>query len=107
MTGIPGNGLSLSEASSVVEIGCLLMASGLAGAVGQGETEEGAVFVAIMHPESGEPMFRIGKESGRYVVRGRRGNRLADGRTLRAVSQRAIAANDQNVATLKLVTPLH
>jgi hypothetical protein len=39
-----------------------------------------------MHPDSGEPMFRIGKESGRYVLRGRRGDRLADGRTLGALS---------------------
>ena len=39
-----------------------------------------------MHPDSGEPMFRICKESGRYVLRGRRGDRLADGRTLGALS---------------------
>ena len=62
------------------------MANGLAGAVGQGTTEEGAVFVAIMHPDNGEPMFRIGKECGRYVVRGRCGNRLADGRNLSDIS---------------------
>jgi len=86
MSIVPTNGLSISEASSVVEIGCLLMANGLAGAVGQGTTEEGAVFVAIMHPDSGEPMFQIGKECGRYVVRGRRGNRLADGRNLSDIS---------------------
>ena len=86
MTVLQTDGLSSSEASSVVEIGCLMMASGLAGAVGKGQTEEGAVFVAIMHPDSGEPMFRIGKESGRYVLRGRRGDRLADGRTLGALS---------------------
>ncbi len=60
MTVLQTDGLSSSEASSVVEIGCLMMASGLAGAVGKGQTEEGAVFVAIMHPDSGEPMFRIG-----------------------------------------------
>ncbi len=83
---IPADGLSRSEASSVVEIGCRLMANGLAGAVGEGITEEGAVFVAIMHPESGEAMFRIGKECGRYVVRGRCGSRLADGRSLSDLS---------------------
>ena len=88
MTVLQTDGLSSSEASSVVEIGCLMMANGLAGAVGQGQTEEGAVFVAIMHPDSGEPMVRIGKESGRYVLRGRRGDRLADGRTLGALSAR-------------------
>lgn len=86
------NGLSRSEASSVVEIGCLLMANGLAGAVGQGTTDAGDVFVSIMHPDSGEPMFRIGKESGRYVVRGRTGDRLADGRSLSDISRPVQAA---------------
>lgn len=62
------------------------MANGLAGAVGQGTTEEGAVFVAIMHPESGEPMFSVGKEAGRYVVRGGDGGRLADGCSLAALA---------------------
>lgn len=107
MTCIPGNGLSRSEASSVVEIGCLLMARGLAGAVGQGETEEGALFVAIMHPDSGEPMFRIGKESGRYVLRGQRGDRLADGRTLGDLAPRSLAANDAGTPILALVPTAH
>ena len=31
-------------------------------------------------------MFRIGKESGRYVLRGRRGSRLSEGCTLGALS---------------------
>jgi len=44
------------------------------------------VFVAIIHPDSGEPMFRIGKESGRYVLRGRRGSRLSEGCTFGALS---------------------
>lgn len=80
------DGLSRSEANSVVAAGCRLMANGLAGAVGQGTTEDGAVFVSIMHPESGEPMFSIGKESGRYVVRGYDGGRIADGYSLAALS---------------------
>ncbi len=98
------DGLSSSEASSVVEIGCLLMASGLAGAVGQGTTEEGAVFVAIMHPDNGEPMFRIGKECGRFVVRGRGGNRLADGRTLSDISAPVTSANKSRKPFLRLVS---
>lgn len=92
MSVLTANGLSRSEASSVVEIGCLLMANGLAGAVGQGTTDDGDVFVAIMHPDSGEPMFRIGKEYGRYVVRGRRGDRLADGTSLRQLARTQAAA---------------
>tara|TARA_Y100000588_G_scaffold380427_1_gene464294 strand:+ start:172 stop:483 length:312 start_codon:yes stop_codon:yes gene_type:complete len=103
MTVLQTDGLSSSEASSVVEIGCLMMASGLAGAVGQGQTEDGAVFVAIMHPDSGEPMFRIGKERGRYVLRGRRGDRLADGSTLGALS----AGRAAGKPTLRLVGSMH
>ena len=103
MTVLQTDGLSSSEASSVVEIGCLMMASGLAGAVGQGQTEEGAVFVAIMHPDSGEPMFCNGKERGRCVLRGRRGDRLADGSTLGALSARRGAGKP----ALRLVAPTH
>ena len=76
------NGLSNSEAESVVAVGCMLMASGLAGAVGRGRADDGTYFVEIMAPESSTPMFRIGKERGRYFVRGRDGGRLADGRSL-------------------------
>lgn len=94
MSIVPTNDLSISEASSVAKIGCLLMANGLAGADGQGTTEEGAVFIAIMHPDNGESMFQIGKECGRYVVRGRSGNRLADGRNLIDIS--TPFANQQN-----------
>jgi len=79
------NGLSRGEANSVVAVGCLLMADGLAGAVGEGMTDDGAVFVEIMHPRNGRPMFIIGKERGRFVVRNRRGERLAGGRSLAAL----------------------
>lgn len=79
------NGLSSAEADSVVAVGCILMASGLAGAVGQGVTAEGACFVEIMAPHGGVQMFVIGKERGRYFVRGQDGGRLAAGRTLDAM----------------------
>ncbi len=79
-------GLSRREVDSVVEVGCRLMANGLAGAVGQGMTEEGAAYVAIMHPDSVQPMFCIGKEQGLYVLRGRAGDRLAYGHSLSELS---------------------
>ena len=79
------NGLSNAEADSVVAVGCILMASGLAGAVGQGMTEEGACFVEILAPRGGVQMFVIGKEQGRYFVRGQDGGHLAAGRTLDAM----------------------
>lgn len=87
------NGLSNSEAESVVAVGCMLMASGLAGAVGRGKADDGSYFVEIMAPESGAPMFLIGKERGRYIVRGQDGGRLADGRSLeRLVTQPVVGA---------------
>jgi hypothetical protein len=107
MSVISADGLSTSEASSVVEIGCLLMANGLAGAVGQGITEDGAVFVAIMHPESGQPMFRICKESGRYVVRGSRGDRLADGLSLSDLSAMSAPRSKSDHPFLRLVSQTH
>lgn len=82
MLGTLLNGLSNDEADSVVTIGCALMAAGLAGAVGRGAVGDGAYFVEILAPEDGRPMFFVGKEQGRYVVRGKDGGRLADGRTL-------------------------
>ncbi len=95
-------GLSRSEANCVVEVGYQLMASGLAGAVGKGITEEGRVFVAIMHPKSGQPMFCIGKEHGRYVLRGHAGDRLADGESLSALSSASLA--ESSSAYLQLVS---
>lgn len=86
MSAAYSDGLSKSEANSVVEVACRMMANGLAGAVGEGTTEDGAVYVAIMHPESGLPMFHVGKEGGRYVVRAGSGHRLADGVSLQAIS---------------------
>ena len=79
------NGLNRHEADCVVAVGCKLMAAGLAGAVGQGLVDDGAYFVEILAPEGGRPMFFVGKERGRYVVRGEDGGRLADGRTLTAL----------------------
>ena len=102
MLAVAAEGLSRSEAKSVVEVGYQLMANGLAGAVGKGITEDGCVFVAIMHPKSGQPMFCIGKEQGRYVARGQSGNRIADGVSLRALSSATLAETSR--AHLRLVS---
>lgn len=84
------NGLSNSEAESVVAVGCMLMASGLAGAVGRGRADDGTFFVEILAPENGAPMFLIGKEHGRYFVRSLDGQYYADGGKLaRLVRQSA------------------
>lgn len=91
MLAIVEEGLSPGEANNVVSVGYQLMADGLAGAVGKGITADGNVFVAIMHPESGQPMFCIGKEQGRYVLRDQVGNRLADGDSLSALTATSLA----------------
>lgn len=85
------NGLNNSEADSVVAVGCMLMASGLAGAVGRGESADGTYYVEILAPEGGAPMFLIGKERGRYYVCGQDGGRLADGRSLDGLVSRPVA----------------
>ncbi|NKB56587.1 MAG: hypothetical protein GKS00_09640 [Alphaproteobacteria bacterium] len=83
------------------------MADGLAGAVGQGVTDDGAIFVEIMHPDNGRPMFCIGKEQGRYIVRGSGGDRLAVGPSLNALFAYSNYSGAPDRPTLRLVDWTH